>query len=165
MKLSEPIRFREEVLPSDVETVRDLATSTGFFSQEEISVAVELVQERLAKGVHSGYHFFFAEHEDRVVGYTCFGPIACTAASFDVYWIAVLDDFRRLGVGKRLLEKTEGRIAALGGKRIYIETSDRSQYHSTRGFYRRCGFTKEAVLKDFYAPGDDKAVYVKVRML
>ena len=162
MKLSEPIRFREEVFPSDVETVLDLTTSTGYFSKEEIAVAVELVEERLAKGLRSGYHFLFAEHGGRVVGYTCFGPIACTVASYDIYWIAVLEDFRGSGIGKRLLDRTEGTIEALGGERIYVETSSRTQYQPTRSFYQRCGYAKEAVLKDFYAPGDDKTVFLRI---
>jgi hypothetical protein len=33
------------------------------------------------------------------------------------------------------------------------------KYVSTRRFYERTGFTAEAVLKDFYRPGDDKVIY------
>ena len=50
----------------------------------------------------------------------------------------------------------------MGGRRVYIETSNRAQYGSTRGFYQRGGYHPEAILKDFYAPGDDKVTYVKV---
>jgi hypothetical protein len=59
------------------------------------------------------------------------------------------------------LEETEKLILRAGGQRVYIETSNRSQYASTRGFYLRCGYRLEALLKDFYARGDDKAIYVK----
>jgi len=44
---------------------------------------------------------------------------------------------------------------------VYIETSNRHHYAPTRGFYLRCGYTQEALLKDFYASGDDKVIYVK----
>jgi hypothetical protein len=47
------------------------------------------------------------------------------------------------------------------GRRIYIETSSQAKYAPTREFYRRCGYEPEAVLKDFYADGDDKLIYVK----
>ena len=45
---------------------------------------------------------------------------------------------------------------------MYIETSNRPQYASTRAFYERCGYVCEAVLRDFYAPGDDKVIFVRV---
>ncbi|MEW6440165.1 MAG: GNAT family N-acetyltransferase [bacterium] len=156
------IRFRAEVIPSDPGTIRRLVASTGFFSRQEIAIAVELAEERLAKGAPSGYEFLFAERDGgEVAGYTCFGEIPCTVARYDLYWIAVLDDFRGLGIGKSLMRRTEERIAQLGGRRIYIETSARDQYLGTRIFYERCGFREEAILKDFYAPGDHKAIYLK----
>ncbi|MBL8851541.1 MAG: hypothetical protein JNG89_17790, partial [Planctomycetaceae bacterium] len=57
---------------------------------------------------------------------------------------------------------TERLIAKRGGRRVYAETSGREQYAPTRAFYERCGYQREATLKDFYAPGDDKVVYGKV---
>ena len=74
------ITFRYEVSPDDCRTVREIVASTGFFSQEELDVAVELVEQRLAEGPASGYHFVFAERDGQVLGYTCYGPIALTAA-------------------------------------------------------------------------------------
>lgn len=156
------ILYREEVLPSDVATVRNLTSATGFFSPDEISVAVELVEERLARGLRSGYYFLFAEHNGRVVGYTCFGPIPCTLASFDIYWIAVLPEVQSRGVGRALIQRTEQKIVDLGGKRIYVETSTRNQYRPTLRFYQRQGYQQEALLKDFYGPGDHKAVFLKI---
>ena len=47
-------------------------------------------------------------------------------------------------------------------RQVYIETSNREQYAPTRGFYLRCGYRQEALLKDFYAVGDDKVIYGKV---
>jgi D-alanine-D-alanine ligase len=156
------VAFRDEVTEADKRSVRDIVESTGFFRADEVKVAVELVDERLAKGVASGYHFLFAEVDGRTVGYACFGPIACTVHSYDEFWIAVHRDYRGLGVGRRLQEMTERRVAQLGGKRIYIETSSRDQYEPTRAFYRACGYRVEAVLNDFYDSGDGKVVLLKV---
>jgi ribosomal protein S18 acetylase RimI-like enzyme len=155
------LEFREEVKPEDCESVRWIVESSAFFSPEEVQVAVELVEERLRKGLESGYYFVFAEHEDRVVGYICFGPIPCTRGSYDLYWIAVHDDFRNHAIGRELLSKTLRLIEDLGGVRIYVETSSRLQYAPTRSFYCKHGFEQEAVLKDFYDHGDDKIVYSK----
>jgi ribosomal protein S18 acetylase RimI-like enzyme len=142
--------------------VREIVVSSGFFSEAEIDVAVELVKERRNKGIESGYYFLFAEKDRKVVGYSCFGPIPCTEESYDVYWIAVQEELRRSGLGAKILKRVEKKIKEMGGMRIYVETSSREQYKPTRSFYSRCGYRKEATLKNFYSPGDDKVIYLRV---
>lgn len=156
------VTFRESVRPSDREWVVRIVGSSGFFSEQETAVAAELVEEATRRGESSGYYFLFAERGQEVSGYTCFGPIACTRSSFDLYWIAVLPEIRGLGLGRELLRRSETLIRAGGGTRIYVETSSRPLYEPTRVFYERNGYRKEAVLPDFYAPDDHKIVYVKV---
>ncbi len=154
------LRFEPEV--ADLEQVAELLGATQFFSSDEIAVGVELVAERLERGQASGYEFVLAEQDRKLVGYTCFGPIPCTRGSYDLYWIAVHPDWQRRGIGARLLAHSERRIAQAGGRRIYIETSARTQYNPTRAFYQRGGYWQEALLADFYAPGDGKVIYGKV---
>lgn len=141
--------------------MRAIVASTGFFSDAEIDIAVELVKDRLARGEASDYHFVFAAQQGRPIGYACYGPIACTASSFDLYWIVVHNDHRGHGLGVQLMHECERMIAAEGGRRIYVETSSRPQYEPTRNFYEKCGYRVEAVLEDFYAPGDGKVILVK----
>jgi GNAT superfamily N-acetyltransferase len=158
---NQPITFRYEACPEDREAVRRLVDSTGVFSPVEIDVAVELVDDRLQRGRQSEYHFVFAEEGGRTVGYTCYGPIALTAASFDLYWIAVDKAMHGRKIGRLLLERSEELAREMGCRQLYIETSNRHHYAPTRGFYLRCGYHQDALLKDFYAPGDDKVIYVK----
>jgi GNAT superfamily N-acetyltransferase len=153
--------LRSDVRPDDREAVRRLVDSTGVFSPVEIDVAVELIDDRLERGTKSDYHFLFADQNGRAVGYTCFGQIALTAASYDLYWIAVDKSLHGQKIGKALLEKTEELIRQAGGRQVYIETSNRHHYAPTRGFYLRCGYHQAALLTDFYAPGDDKVIYAK----
>ena len=127
-----------------------------------MDIAVELVDERLAQGLHSGYYFLFAEHGGEVLGYTCFGPIPGTTVSYDLYWIAVRNPYRSMGVGTLLLAHSESKIAHLGGHRIYIETSSRPLYVPTHAFYDAHGYHQEAWLEDYYTPGDAKIIYVKI---
>jgi acetoin utilization deacetylase AcuC-like enzyme/GNAT superfamily N-acetyltransferase len=158
------LTYRQDICPEDAERVRKLVEITGFFTPDEVEVAVELVNERQAKGESSGYHFIIAEHYGRVIGYTCYGPIPCTQSSYDIYWIAVHPDYQGRGVGRQLLKETERRIKNAGGVRIYVDTSQRIQYASTRAFYERCGYQSESLLPDFYAQGDGKVIYCKQLM-
>ena len=44
---------------------------------------------------------------------------------------------------------------------MYVETSSRPIYRPTRQFYVKCGYTEDALLEDYYAPGDGKVIYRK----
>ena len=154
--------IRAVVRTSDHGAVRRIVAATDFFRPDEIEVAVELVDEYLAKGLASGYQFLFAELDSSVAGYACYGPIACTLGSFDLYWIAVDPSWQGRGLGQILLRETEKQILQQGGRHIYIETSGRPQYTPTRSFYERCGYEVVAVLPEFYDHEDDKIVWRKI---
>jgi ribosomal protein S18 acetylase RimI-like enzyme len=157
------IRFRLDVRLGDIETVRNIVSATGYFSPSEIDVAVELVQDNLVKGAaESGYFFIFAEHGGRTIAYLCYGLIPCTISSYNLYWIAVHPEFQGRGLGKALMREAERLIAAAGGTRVYIDTSYKAQYEDTRAFYLSLGYELDALLKDFYSPGDDKVIYRKL---
>jgi ribosomal protein S18 acetylase RimI-like enzyme len=153
--------YRQHIQHSDIGAIADIVKSSGFFSAEEIDIALELAEEKLTQPHDSSYQFLFAEDKNHVVGYTCFGLIPATSGSYDLYWIAIDQQLRGTGLGKDLMKRTEKIIYDLGGKRIYVETSSRHQYQPTHGFYESCGYRKEAVLKDFYMEGDSKIIYVK----
>ena len=156
------MELREELTPKDPARLYALAAATGFFSREEAEVAAELAEERLTRGAASGYHFLLAEEAGELLGFACFGPIPCTRGAYDLYWIVVRPDRQGGGLGRRLLTAAEARIAAAGGRRVYIDTSSRPQYAPTRAFYRACGFHQEALLADFYDRNDGKVIFCKV---
>jgi ribosomal protein S18 acetylase RimI-like enzyme len=156
-----PAPFRDVVLPRDVEAVRALVAATGYFNDEEVVIAAELVAETLARGADAGYAYLFAEQDGRVVGYSCYGMVPCSSVSWDLYWIAVHPDQQGSGLGKRLLKETEDRVRQAGGLALYAETSGKAQYASTRGFYERSGYDTAGVFADFYAPGDAKYTYCR----
>jgi ribosomal protein S18 acetylase RimI-like enzyme len=158
---STQISFREKVKPEDIEHVREIVVSTGFFYDFEIPVAVELVEEAAEEGDQSGYFFLFAEVDGKTVSYSCYGPIAGTDAGYDLYWIVTHNDYRGSGIGKQLLDETHRIVKRRGGRYIIAETSSLEKYTPTRQFYEKNNYDKEAIIKDFYLTGDDKVIYVK----
>lgn len=153
--------FRSMVHAEDIQRVRSLVQTTGFFSAEEVAIAGELVEERVAKGPRSGYEFVLAEQAGELLGYTCFGRIAGSVWAFDLYWIAVASEHQGRGIGKALIERTEQALARLGCRHVYAETSSTQLYAPTREFYLRMGFHEAARYPDFYRAGDGKVVYCK----
>ena len=161
LKVSD-LSFRYELRLWDPERIRNLIHATGVFTDAEIRVAEELAQERLSRGDSCDYYFVMAEQDGSLIGYTCYGPIACTISSYDIYWIAVHPELQRGGLGRRLIEETGRFIRGSGGTRIYVETSQRPQYDGSRAFYKNAGYRLETVVPDFYAPGDGKVIFCMV---
>jgi GNAT superfamily N-acetyltransferase len=152
--------IRRDLKAADREPLAALLQATGFFNAEEVDVALELIDDRLAHGDASHYRFLVA-HAGKVAGYACWGPIPGTNAAADLYWIVVDPAHQGKGIGAALLRAVEEWISASGRNRVYIETSTRAQYDGTRHFYKACGYHLAAELPDFYAPGDGKAIFVK----
>lgn len=158
-----PLEWRETLRHEDATDVRRMVEETAMFTQDEIDVAVELVDERLAKGPSSGYDFLFAERAGRAVGYACFGPIPGAPGRWDLYWIVVRPQAQRGGVGRELLRRAEALMSARGAERIYIDTSTSKNYAPTRAFYRAMGYRQVAELPDYYHDGDGKAIFMRRR--
>ena len=156
------LTLRYDIEQDDPAVVRRLCVAAGNFSPDEIEVAGSLAEERLKTGKASGYFFVFAQMNDTLAGYACYGPIPCTRESWDLYWIVVDPVFQGRGIGKKLLTATQNAVLEANGARIYIETSSRSSYQKTRDFYRACGYRVEARLADFYAPNDDKFIFMRL---
>jgi GNAT superfamily N-acetyltransferase len=146
----------------DREPLEKLIRETAFFNPEEVDVALELIDDRLSQGEASHYRFLVAEEDGEVSGYACWGPIPGTQASADLYWIVVDPKHQGKGIGAALLKDAEAWMASAGRTRVYVETSTRAQYDGTRRFYLACGYKLAAELEDFYAPGDGKAMFLKV---
>ena len=64
-------------------------------------------------------------------------------------------------MGHALLTQVENEVRARRGRLLLVETSTTSAYALARHLYETSGYRCEAVIRNFYAPGDDLMVYVK----
>ncbi len=139
--------------------------TAGNFTPEEVATALELIDEWLELGEHSGYLTYVLEARDEnaseVLGYVCFGPTPLTESTYDMYWIAVDKSKHRGGVGKRLMKFAEEEIVRRGGRMLLIETSSQETYGGTIQFYERTGYELVGKIPEYYKPGDDKLIFAK----
>lgn len=131
------------------------------FKPFEVTVALELIDEYLARGNDSGYRILVAEDAGILVGYICYGPTPLTKCTWDIYWEAVLPARQGERIGKKLLKSAEEDIRATDGHLILIETSSSSAYKNTQNYYISNGYQLAARIPDFYAPDDDRLTYSK----
>ena len=153
------------LVAADRSGVFRILENAGNFTPEEVAIALELIDEWLELGEHSGYLTYVLEGRDNdvseVLGYVTFGPTPLTESTFDLYWIAVDKLKHRGGVGKRLLKFTEEEIVRRGGKMLLIETSSQETYGGTIQFYERTGYELVGKIPEYYKPGDDKLIFAK----
>ena len=136
---------------------------TGVFTQDEISVAGEVIDVALAHEQTNDYIIYTGVEAgtNSIAGYYCVGPTPLTSGTFDLYWIAVGHSLHNKGVGRRLLLHAEALVASLGGRLLIAETSSKPSYDNTRRFYVRNDYLEVARIKDYYCIGDDLVVYGK----
>ena len=146
----------------DKEPIHDLLRATDVFSEEEIGVAIELIEICLEDVNQKDYEIFSHVNDDgQVTGYVCVGPTPATQGTYDLYWVAVSPSEHGKGVGSQLLKFAEDHLRTKGGRFLIAETSSTPKYEKTRAFYERKGFTKVAHVKDYYKPGDDLIIFGK----
>ena len=147
---------------SDKHQITDITARAGVFSQEEVDSVPVMFDEYLEYGtIDSGYHFIVYREGEQVLGFAIYGRRDLAHGVFDLYWIAVDPNARRKGVGSALIAASEEAVRAMRGRIIIAETSGTVEYESTREFYVRTGYVAEAVIKDFYSPGDDLFIFIK----
>lgn len=153
------------LVAADRSGVLRILENAGNFTPDEVAIALELIDEWLELGEHSGYLSYVLEARDggssEVLGYVTFGPTPLTESTFDLYWIAVDKSKHRGGVGKRMLKFTEEEIVRRGGKMLLIETSSQETYDGTIQFYERTGYELVGKIPEYYKPGDDKLIFAK----
>jgi ribosomal protein S18 acetylase RimI-like enzyme len=147
----------------DKEPIERLLRATDVFSEEEIGVAIELIEIYLDVAEQKDYELFsFVDETQTVTGYVCIGPTPSTEGTYDLYWIAVVPSEHGRGVGSKLLRFVEEHLRAKGGRLLIAETSSTPKYEKTRAFYERKGFVQHARIKEYYKPGDDLIIYGKI---
>jgi GNAT superfamily N-acetyltransferase len=144
----------------DREPLAALIRRIETFSQEEVQVAIELVDLALTPN-NPDYTILVADRDGTLVGYACFGPTPMTEGTFDLYWIASDPTVRGQGVGASLIAGMEADMRRRGARVIRVETSATEAYGPTRGFYASMKYTEEARFRDFYKVGDDLIVLAK----
>jgi ribosomal protein S18 acetylase RimI-like enzyme len=145
---------------SDADAIRSIVAATEVFSKEEIEIAAELLEIYVNDPHQQDYQLYTCIGENqRVAGYICIGPTPATAATYDLYWIAVDPQAHNKGIGTMLLQYVAEQLRSKNGRLLIAETSSTPKYDKTRAFYERKGFQKLAHIKEYYKPDDDLIIY------
>ena len=154
------------LISSDKEQIRSILTDTKHFNDEEIKVAIELIDIYLNDANQQDYIIYVYENDgsaaqSNIGGYICYGKRPLTDWTYDLYWIAVDPNIHGKGIGSKLVNHMEEDLKSVGGKIILIDTSGKAEYENERKFYTKNGYSVQTIIKDFYRSGDDLFIYCK----
>ena len=152
-----------KLIHDDREQIQSILIDTHHFNDDEIKVAIELIDVYLNDAKQTDYIIYVIENDEtkQAAGYICYGKRPLTDWTYDLYWIAVDPNIHGKGLGSQLVKHMEDDLAGSGGKIILIETSGKAEYENERKFYIKNGYEVQTIIKDFYRRGDDLFIYRK----
>ena len=104
--------------------------------------------------------FLAAEESAQLIGY---GHASVIAGEGEILRIAVLEGFRHMGIGRKLLEELVRTSREKGAKEITLEV--RESNLAARKLYISSGFREEARRKDYYREPKEDAIIMRNRNL
>ena len=148
-------------VPEETPTLVKIANETNVFKPHEIVALQEVLDDYYTANKEFGHRAVTFEQNGQVAGFAYYAPAAMTDRTWYLYWIAVSKQIQARGVGGKLLRHAEEDIKKANGRLFLIETSSLPQYDLTRKFYLKHGYEQHAVLRDYYADGDDMVIFRK----
>jgi len=114
--------------------------------------ALELLEAAAARGTE--YHAAVAAHDGDAVGVVVYGMTAGASGAGALYGIAVVEAWRRRGVGSALVRHAADDLRALGARFVLAEVpEDPLALSAVLALLATAGFRAEARVADFYRDG------------
>jgi aminoglycoside 6'-N-acetyltransferase I len=145
----------------DAGKIETLLNNIPNFTDNEVKVAMELVDIASSNQIQTDYNIFVYENGNSILGYHCTGKRALTDGVYDLYWIVSDPGSPIKGIGRMLLAHAEEFVVVNKGRWLLAETSSKENYTGTRNFYLRNNYSIVAQINDFYSEGDSLIVFGK----
>lgn len=160
------VNITSGVSPKDVESLLDMARTSGLFTPNELLAAEDMAWGCAYQGDNTSCCFLQAKINtpdgDKPIGFLCFAEISHWAHNFELFGIAVTPEYQRLGIGSALIVEMERITLAANGKRILLETGDSRDFEELRLFYEANGYVMEQHFFKQFIPKDDGVVYCRL---
>ena len=141
----------------DMEALNRVIDSSGLFPSDLLS---EMMNDYFTNPHSHDIWLTYIPDETPVAIAYC-APERLTEGTYNLYLIAVHEEFQGLGIGGELMRYIEELLQMKGQRILLVETSGLPEYERTRKFYDTCGYPREAVIRDFYREEEDKVIFWK----
>ena len=142
---------------SDIPHLKEVLNTIELFPAEMLE---EMMADYL-ENQESQEIWLTAVENEIPIALTYCAPDKLTEGTFNLYAIGVKGDIQGKGIGAKLMTFLEKQLQAAGHRILIVDTSGTADFEFTRRFYEKLNYHKEAVIRDFWADGDDKVTYWK----
>ena len=145
------------IIQGDIPSLKVILDNTGLFPSEMLE---DMISDYFENSDSTDI-WFTVEVDGQPISIAYCAPERMTEGTYNLYAIAVHGTQQGRGVGKQMMQYIEDLLRAQGHRILIVETSGLTDYDLTREFYRKCQYTEEATIREFYAKGEDKIVFWK----
>jgi ribosomal protein S18 acetylase RimI-like enzyme len=152
--MSEKIRA---VSKEDIETLKKIIDSSELFPSEYLD---EMISDYFNNPETEDIWFTYINKESlSAIGYCV--PEKLTDGTYNLLAIGVIKELQGKGIASEMMKYIEQLIKQKGGRILIVETSSDDAQFAARNFYKKIGYTQEAIIRDFWKEGEDKIVFWK----
>lgn len=147
-----------ETTHTDSDALLAMIKDSGQFDDQGLAHVNEKLDNYLAGNSED---FWLTADDGEPVGFAYCAPELVTDGTWNLLMLWTRSDRHGQGHGSALVAYVEKILTEKGVRLLIVETSGLPNFETARSFYDKSGFTKEARIRNFFADGDDKIVYIK----
>ena len=145
------------VTKSDIDGLKKVVDSSELFPSDYLD---EMISDYFNNPETQDIWFAYIDNDKQVaIGYCV--PEKLTDGTYNLLAIGVSQDSQRTGIASQMMIYIEQLLKQKDGRILIVETSSDDAQIGARNFYKKIGYTRAAVIKDFWKDGEDKIVFWK----
>jgi ribosomal protein S18 acetylase RimI-like enzyme len=155
------MKIKQLAIKSQADAVLNFFFSGKAFTWELSENEKKSIQKRIDDALRErrGCRFWYFEDEGEVVAAGSVEKDEDSVNGYTISWIGVHEDYRRQGLGRKLMEKMEEYVHFLEGRFVTLNTATINKEATT--FYGSLGYKIVGEIPNYYGEGDPKVIYYK----
>ena len=150
-----------DVTPEDTEALISLCQAIGLFEPDELEELNSMLSAYFEESPTGDRQWLINEEDGKLISVAYYAEETFANGVFNLLLIGVRPDLQQQGQGTKLLHYIEQELKNRGGRILIIETSGLASFEATRAFYQKNGYDREACIREYYNPGEDKIIFRK----
>lgn len=124
-----------------------------------------MIKKTVMESLHRRKHhqYWYIEKKGKIIGALGVNENVYKSGGYEMMkdYVAVHKDYKRHGLGSKLLKTMEDYVRSQRGRYILITTCDTDYYKPAGLFYEKNGYVKVGTIPDYYLVGEGKIDYLK----
>ena len=145
------------IVLNDIDDLKIVIDSSELFPSEYLD---DMISDYFNNSDSQEIWFTYVENDKPVaIGYCV--PEKLTEGTYNLLAIGVGSANQRTGIASEMMLYIEQYLKTKDARILIVETSSDDAQTGARNFYQKIGYTREAVIRDFWKEGEDKIVFWK----